>query len=213
MPSVPSDRREPRSTAVAGLRRLVIPGLVPLLLLAVLVGGMVAVQRRVARAGVDSFTVSPAGERAVEVDVRRRVVDLEGRLMADDRPWSSAVVRGSVLVVNYWASWCTPCRAEQPDLSRVARGYAGRGVTFLGVNVNDDRGSAQAYVRELDVPYPSLFDPKAETAPRLGVVGLPTTFILDRDGVVGYQRTGRTTVASLSARLDALLAQDGRRNR
>jgi DsbE subfamily thiol:disulfide oxidoreductase len=195
----------------ASRSRFLLPGLVLVVLLGVLAAGVIAAQRSVVRTGVDGFTVT-AAQRPADVDVPRRVVDLEGTLLADDRPWSSTAARGSVLVVNYWASWCAPCRAEQPDLTRVARGYATRGVAFLGVNVNDDRDSARGYVRELGVPYPSLFDPKAETAPRLGVVGLPATFVLDRDGVVGYQRTGKTTAAGLAARLDALLAQGGRWN-
>jgi len=208
MPNLLFDQ-EPRSRAGGGRLRVVVPGLVLVVLLGVLAGGVIAVRRSVVPAGVDGFTIA-AARQAADVDVPRRVVDLEGRLLADDRPWSSMAARGSGLVVNYWASWCAPCRAEQPDLTRVAGGYAARGVAFLGVNVSDDRDSARAYVRELGVPYPSLFAPKAETAPRLGLVGLPTTFVLDRDGMVGYQRTGRTTAASLSARLDGLLAQGGR---
>jgi DsbE subfamily thiol:disulfide oxidoreductase len=203
---------ELRPRVDGGRLRTAAPGLVLVVLLAVLAGGVVAVRRSVVRAGVDGFTIA-AAQQPAEVEVRRQVVDLEGRLLTDDRPWSSAAARGSVLVVNYWASWCAPCRAEQPDLTRVAHRYAARGVAFLGINVSDDRDSARAYMRELGVPYPSLFDPKAETAPKLGVVGLPTTFILDRDGVVGYQRTGRTTVAGLSARLERLLAQGGRWSR
>jgi len=208
MPNLPSDQ-EPQPRVGGGRLRVVAPGLVLVVLAGVLTAGVVAVRRSVVRTGIDGFTIA-AAQQPADVDVPRRVVDLEGRLLADDRPWSSTAARGSVLVVNFWASWCAPCRAEQPDLTRVAGGYAARGVAFLGVNVSDDRDSARAYMRELGVPYPSLFDPKAETAPRLGVVGLPTTFVLDRDGVVGYQRTGRTTAASLSARLDALLAQGGR---
>jgi len=208
MPNLPSDQ-EPQPRVGGGRLRVVAPGLVLVVLAGVLTAGVVAVRRSVVRTGIDGFTIA-AAKRPADVDVPRRVVTLEGRLLADDRPWSSTAARGSVLVVNFWASWCAPCRAEQPDLTRVAGGYAARGVAFLGVNVSDDRDSARAYMRELGVPYPSLFDPKAETAPRLGVVGLPTTFVLDRDGVVGYQRTGRTTAASLSARLDALLAQGGR---
>ncbi len=209
MPNLPSGP-QPRAATTGLASRLLVPGLVLAVLLAVIAVGVRAVQRRVERAGADSFTINAATRQPVDVEVRRRVVGLEGRLLADNRPWSSAAVRGSVLVVNYWASWCAPCRAEQPDLSQVARGYTARGVTFIGVNVNDDRASARAYVREFGVPYPSLFDPRAETAPRLGVVGLPTTFVLDRDGTVGYQRTGRSTVASLSGRLDGLLAAGGR---
>jgi DsbE subfamily thiol:disulfide oxidoreductase len=191
----------PVPIAALGLTLVVLPAL--------LVAGTLAMKRRTAGNGVERFTIT-AAQQPVEAQVRRRVVSLEGRLLADDRPWSSDVAGGSVLVVNYWASWCAPCRAEQPRLTRVARGYAARGVRFIGVNVNDNRAAARSYLRDFDVPYPSLFDPRSETAPRLGVVGLPATFILDRRGVVGYQLTGEATVANLSAKLEALLARGGR---
>ena len=187
--------------AVLGLTLVVLPALVA--------GGALTVKRRATANGLESFTIT-AAQQPVEAQVRRREVVLDGRLLADDRPWSSASLRGSVLVVNYWASWCAPCRAEQPRLTRVARSYTAKGVTFIGVNVNDNRAAAQTYLRDFDVPYPSLFDPRAQTAARLGVIGLPTTFIFDRGGVVGYQRTGEATVASLTAQLDALLASGGR---
>ena len=151
-----------------------------------------------------------ADRQATDKDVPHRQVAFQGRLLADDRQWSSAAARGQVLVVNFWASWCGPCRAEQPALSAVARTYRDRGVAFIGVNVQDTRAAALAYSREFGVPYPSLFDPSAATATRLPAVALPTTFILDRDGVVASQLTGKTTVAILRARLDGLLARGGR---
>jgi DsbE subfamily thiol:disulfide oxidoreductase len=189
--------------------RMAALGLTLVVLPALLVGGTLVVRRRAVDKGVERFTIT-AAQQPVEAQVRRRVVTLEGRLLADDRPWSSEAARGSVLVVNYWASWCAPCRAEQPRLTRVARRYAARGVSFIGVNVNDNRAAARTYLRDFQVPYPSLFDPRSETTARLGVVGLPTTFILDRHGVVGYQRTGEATVASLTTQLEALLAKGGR---
>jgi thiol-disulfide isomerase/thioredoxin len=198
----------PRRPAGRALRRA-LPTLVLLaVLLPVLVVGVLRVQRRVEATGTAGFTV--ADQEAVEADVPHRVVEVKGELLADGSPWSSTSARGSVLVVNFWASWCGPCRAEQPALSRVARAYRGRGVRFIGVNVRESRGAAQSYVEEFRVPYPSLYDQAALNAARLQAFALPSTFILDRDGVVAYRLTGKTTVEILSARLERLLAQDGR---
>jgi peroxiredoxin len=83
-------------------------------------------------------------------------------------------------------------------------------VVLIGVNVQDTRAAALAYVDEFQVPYPSLFDRSAQIAAKLPAVALPTTFILDRDGVIAYQLTGKTTVPILRARLDGLLARGGR---
>jgi thiol-disulfide isomerase/thioredoxin len=166
------------------------------------------VQRRVEATGVAGFTV--ADQEAVEADVPHRVVEVKGKLLADGSAWSSTSARGSVLVVNFWASWCGPCRAEQPELSRVARAYRGRGVRFIGVNVRESRGAAESYVEEFQIPYPSLYDQAALNAARLQAFALPSTFILDREGVVAYRLTGKTTVEILSARLKRLLGQDGR---
>jgi len=97
-----------------------------------------------------------------------------------------------------------------PSLSAVARAYRGRGVRLVGVNIRDRRAAAKAYVEEFQVAYPSLYDPAAQAAATLQAFALPTTIILDRDGVVAYRLTGKTTVAILSARLDRLLGQGGR---
>jgi len=98
MPSMLSDQ-EARPRVNASRSRVLVPGLVLVVLLGVLTAGVVAVRRSVVRTGVDGFTIA-AARQAADVDVPRRVVDLEGRLLADDRPWSSTAARGSVLVVN-----------------------------------------------------------------------------------------------------------------
>jgi thiol-disulfide isomerase/thioredoxin len=69
----------------------------------------------------------------------------------------------SVLAVNFSASWCGPCRVEQPDLNRVGRTYRGRKVKFIGINVRDCRGGAQSSAEEVKIPYPSRFDQAAIT--------------------------------------------------
>jgi thiol-disulfide isomerase/thioredoxin len=179
------------------------------LLVAMAIAGVRAVAQRV-RTDPGGGALVVADQQAVDRAVPHRQASFQGRRLADDRPWSSASARGQVLVVNFWASWCGPCRAEQPALSAVASTYRGRGVAFIGVDVQDTRASALAYAREFQVPYPSLFDPSAMTATRLPAVALPTTFILDRDGVVAYQLTGKTTIPILRDRLDGLLARGGR---
>src|SRR6266536_5957670 len=204
------DAAEP--AAGAGSRRagrrvvgLVLAGL----LLVVAVAGVRAVAQRV-RTDPGGGALVVADQQAIAGKVAHRQVSFQGQLRADDKAWSSASAHGQVLVVNFWASWCGPCRAEQPALAAVARAYRDRRVAFIGVNVQDTRAAAVAYTRELRVPYPSLFDPGAQTATRLRAVALPTTFILDRGGVMAYQLTGKTTVPILEARLEALLAHGGR---
>jgi thiol-disulfide isomerase/thioredoxin len=197
-----------RPPAGRTLRRALPTLIVVAVLLAVLAVGILQVQRRVEQTDSAGFTV--ADQEATEADVAHRVVEIKGVLLADGSSWSSVSARGSVLVVNFWASWCGPCRVEQPQLNRAARAYRGRGVRFIGINVRDSRGAAESYAEEFKIPYPSLFDQAAVSAVRLQAFALPSTFILDRDGVVAYRLTGKTTVAILSARLDKLLSHNGR---
>jgi cytochrome c biogenesis protein CcmG/thiol:disulfide interchange protein DsbE len=191
-------------------RGRLVPGLVlaALLLVAAAAGVRAVAQRLHNDPDASGFTV--ADRPAVDSDVRHRQATFQGTLLGDGGRWSSTTAREHVLVVTFWASWCGPCRAEQPGLTAVARAFRDRGVEFVGVNIQDNRPAARAYVEEFAVPYRSLFDPGALTATELPAVALPTTFILDRDGVIAYQLTGKTTVPVLTARLQALLAHGGR---
>jgi DsbE subfamily thiol:disulfide oxidoreductase len=208
------DVREPPPMGEgAGPRRLVLRLVLVVLLLIVAVAGVRAVAQRLQTRTDSGSGLVVADQQAIDQGVSHRQVAFQGRLLADDRPWSSSSARGQILVVNFWASWCGPCRAEQPALSTVARTWRSRGVAFMGVNVQDTRAAALAYVREFGVPYPSLFDRSAQVAARLPAVALPTTFILDRDGMIAYQLTGKTTVPILQGRLQALLAQGGQWSR
>jgi cytochrome c biogenesis protein CcmG/thiol:disulfide interchange protein DsbE len=104
---------------------------------------------------------------------------------------SLAQFRGHPLVVNFWASWCPPCRKEMPALQHVARLLAGK-VSFVGLDTQDERGAGLAFARRMAVTYPLATD-NAQVYASYGVVGLPTTFFVSADGtIVGKQVGGMT---------------------
>ncbi|MEX0868239.1 MAG: TlpA disulfide reductase family protein [Nitriliruptoraceae bacterium] len=118
--------------------------------------------------------------------------------------------RGSVVVLNFWASWCGPCRVEQPDLN-AARDLLAGGVVFLGVNIQDSEANAAAHLREFSVVYPSLFDPANTYAARFrGVTPrtIPSTIFLDRDGRIAARILGLTTTTEVVGLAETIAEQD-----
>lgn len=97
---------------------------------------------------------------------------------------SLAELRGKPVIINFWASWCPPCRDEAPLLERTWRAYKDRGLVFLGVNIQDRREDALSYMREFNITYPSGPDPNGEIAIDYGVSGLPVTFFVSREGQI-----------------------------
>lgn len=119
---------------------------------------------------------------------------------------SSSSVRGSVTVVNFWASWCGPCRAEQDTLEAIWRRYKDRGVRFVGINIRDRKANAKAFLEEFDVTYPSIPSPDSALAYKFRTQFVPSTFVLDERGYVAAKILGPTvTAGSLTALLDAEL--------
>jgi cytochrome c biogenesis protein CcmG/thiol:disulfide interchange protein DsbE len=113
-------------------------------------------------------------------------------------------LRGKPVVVNFWGSWCPPCRKEAPALVQVARQFSGR-VSFVGVDVGDSAGKALRFARTHGIRYPLVPDPDYTYALDYRAGGTPWTFIVDRRGTVVDQLFGQTTAAELSKKLDDLL--------
>lgn len=122
---------------------------------------------------------------------------------------SLSSLRGKPVVLNFWASWCGPCQAETPLLVRAYQTYRARGITFVGVDTNDDRGAALAFALRYHVDYPTVYAPGDRLALAYRIVGLPTTVFVDANGVVRDEEVGGFADTAgerdLAARLDRLL--------
>ena len=112
--------------------------------------------------------------------------------------------KGNAVVLNFWASWCIPCRAEMPYFERVFRQYRDRGVMFVGLAVEDDPRSAQDFLKTLGVTYPTGIDRRNEAASRYGVIGLPTTVFITPDGMIARRWNGPVSEEQLTALVDQI---------
>jgi cytochrome c biogenesis protein CcmG, thiol:disulfide interchange protein DsbE len=120
---------------------------------------------------------------------------------------SLADYRGKVVVLNYWASWCTPCRGEAPLLERWQRRIAARGGTVLGIDSLDVTADANAFVRKYRISYPMLRDRDGETQRRFGVTGYPETLVVDPQGRIAALRRGPVDDAFLRVAVLPLLKE------
>ncbi|HSL69469.1 MAG TPA: redoxin domain-containing protein [Longimicrobiales bacterium] len=119
-----------------------------------------------------------------------------------------AALRGDIVVLNFWASWCLNCRYEHAVLSQIANRYDGRGVYFFGAVYNDSPGNATRWIEEMGgQSYPSLIDPGSQAAIDYGLYGVPETFFIGPDGKVAYKHIGPVTEEILVEWIDKLLVQ------
>ncbi|RFU36525.1 TlpA family protein disulfide reductase [Actinomadura logoneensis] len=140
----------------------------------------------------------------------RHAAPQAGGATLEDKQVKLSDLRGKVVVVNFWASWCAPCRGEAPSLEQVYQQNKGKGVEFLGVNFKDDKDNALAFERRFKTSYPSLFDGDG----RIGLAfkdvppnAIPTTLVLDRQGRVAARLLGATTFSSLNPVVTKVLAE------
>jgi cytochrome c biogenesis protein CcmG/thiol:disulfide interchange protein DsbE len=155
-------------------------------------------------ASVGGFTV--ANYKATAEVENTPAPDFELPSLEDGTPIALSSFRGHVVVLNFWASWCAPCRVEAPGLRRVSEQYRDRGVRFLGVDYRDDDAAARAFIGEFRLRYPSVTDPSGSLADNYRLIGFPTTFIIDPAGTIRYRFVGYLDEQVLQEALNDVLS-------
>lgn len=124
-----------------------------------------------------------------------------------DKQVSLSDFRGRPVLVNFWATWCPPCRAEMPDLIAFQAQHQAEGLQFLAIDTNDERTPAEQFVRAHAMNFPVLYDSRGIVLATLGTDALPSTFLFDRSGHLVFQWTGQITAGVLEQRVVPFLKQ------
>lgn len=123
----------------------------------------------------------------------------------DEGTVSLKELNGKAVLLNFWASWCVPCRAEARALESAWQKYRDRGVVFLGVNIQDKEKDARAFMKEFGVTYLNGPDTSGKIAVDYGVWGIPESFFIDPQGRITYKHAGELRALTITAKLDEAL--------
>lgn len=181
---------------------------------AAVVTGCASPPRGRARTSGAGGGASVAGLGTVEAfpaDVRKATPAVRGELL-DGAAFDLSAWRGKVVVINFWGSWCAPCRAEAPELEASYQATKNLEVQFLGVDVRDGRDAAKAFTEAFGITYPSLFDPPGRVVLGFQAVPpnvVPATVLLDRKLRIAAVFRKRVTGRELQAAIRALATEDG----
>ncbi|MFI1105409.1 TlpA family protein disulfide reductase [Streptomyces melanogenes] len=162
--------------------------------------------------GDTKFVTGTGGISTVAKSGRHAAPKLSGETV-DGKQLDVADLKGKVVVLNVWGSWCAPCRAEAPYLSKVAKETRSQGVEFVGINTRDtDKGPAVAFEKQFEADYPSLYDPIGKLILRfpkgsLNPQAIPSTIVLDRDGKIAARALMALDDKKLHQMIDPLIAE------
>ena len=160
-----------------------------------------------------SFTSGPArgglavNESFVELDVEAEAAPGFSMSLMGGGELSLADLQGKLVMLDFWASWCPPCRDEAPVLAQIYGEYRDKGVEFVGVNLWDQAGDAELFVQQEGHQYPNGVDEGGKIAISYGVRGIPEKFFLSRDGLIVRKFSGPMDVEKLRGILDTMLLE------
>ena len=160
---------------------------------------LVAAIERGERPAAPAFSLPVIWSRPETWPARVRPALADGRVELDE-------LRGTPVVLNFWASWCIPCKEEAPFLAAAARAHR-RDVAFLGVDIQDFESDARDFLDELDVPYPSVRDGSPKTHTAYGLTGVPETYYIDGEGRIVEHAVGAVSRRELEAGIATLLRE------
>jgi thiol-disulfide isomerase/thioredoxin len=155
---------------------------------------------------LSACTGNGSGAAAVSFDPgqRKPAPDLQGTTIRDKQAFSQASLKGQVVVINYWASWCDPCRQEVPQLDQTYQDFHAKGVSFIGVDFHGDGDKpdkALSFMRSHQVPYDSLFDPNSTTVlqfkGKVSIEAPPVTLVIDKQGRIANLINGVVVYSDL----------------
>ncbi|MEV0096468.1 TlpA disulfide reductase family protein [Streptomyces sp. NPDC050738] len=159
------------------------------------------------------YVTSSSGISTVAKGSRVAAPELSGETLEGAELDVNSAYKGKIVVLNVWGSWCSPCRAEAPNLAKVAKELKPKGVEFVGLNTRDaSTGPAKAFEKDFGVEYPSLYDPAGKLLLRfpkgnLNPQAIPSTIVLDRDGKIAARKLTALSEEQLHKMLDPLVAE------
>ena len=184
---------EPHEAESGGWDRRRIFGAAAAALAAVAVIALLVVGLANSGTGTSINDALAAGERPDAPDLTLPVLFAADGVGPKGSEMALADLAGRTVVLNFWASWCPPCRDEAPLLDDIAGRYGGRGVLVLGLDTQDLSDNALGFIRQFGLTYPSLRDGSGDSEAAFEVTGLPETFILDAEGRIAHRHIGPLT--------------------
>jgi cytochrome c biogenesis protein CcmG, thiol:disulfide interchange protein DsbE len=187
----------PEAEAVDGSRRIGVTVLALIVVVVLVLFGFALAPRS------SSATASVTGQQLSQDPRGAAAPDFTGTVLDTNAPLALSSLRGKTVVVNFWASWCSTCKAEAATVAAVEARWRSKGVVFVGIDTHDTTAGAKTYEQTYGLGYASVVDPDSRIGAQYGVTGLPETFFLDSRGVVVTK-----FVSSIDdATLDRLIAQ------